>query len=480
MAQQGENVSQPDQSTDSETDRAENKTASEKGSGSAGVRKSDGSSAKKATFTVQMASPFILQASTAEPELSGMFPVGATATGTDGLASNADLPKQSVDVQSDISVSGQSSELQPQANLTGPFTVQDLKGPLAEQESDAGLAAKALQMARSAAGEVQEQLTSLDPALQSKSQGTDAALQSTANAASDAKGKSTFDPTSILQASLTGETQKDSASRPSDGNLNQSGVKAIQSKVSGAAFGVNLDAGDGSKTAKSDDVHNDRSSAHIAGAASVQTQNSQSDGAHVPTLEVKGSDAGALQPVILAAQAEARGTTEAHTTAGSIESTAHRGNESEGLTSEQLTGSELAGMSGISTARLIQTMGATEMRVGMHSSEFGDISVRTTVSQMQMQTQISVEHNELGNALSARIPNMQVKLGSEYGLHATIEVNQSGASFSSDGDRSQQQQQKATVRSVEAVDGPATLQSETISLRGSAVLSGDYRLDIRA
>ncbi len=79
----------------------------------------------------------------------------------------------------------------------------------------------------------------------------------------------------------------------------------------------------------------------------------------------------------------------------------------------------------------------------MHSSEFGDISIRTSVAQQQMQTQISVDHGELGNALSAHIPNMQTKLGSEYGLHATIEVNQSGASFSSDGDRSQQHQQQA-------------------------------------
>jgi hypothetical protein len=200
----------------------------------------------------------------------------------------------------------------------------------------------------------------------------------------------------------------------------------------------------------------------------------------VSSVEVRGSDAGALQPVILATQAEVRGTPGTHTTAGSIDTTANRGSESETPKSEQLTGSELAGMSGISAARLIQTMSASEMRVGMRSSEFGDISIRTSVSQQQMQTQISVDHNELGTALSAHIPNMQAKLGSEYGLHATIEVNQSGTSFSSDGDRSQQHQQQAVARSAEISNGPMALQGDMVSLAGSAVASSNSRLDIRA
>jgi flagellar hook-length control protein FliK len=136
-------------------------------------------------------------------------------------------------------------------------------------------------------------------------------------------------------------------------------------------------------------------------------------------------------------------------------------------------------MSGINAARLIQTMGESEMRVGMHSSEFGDISIRTAVSQQQMQAQISVDHNELGSALSAHIPSIQAKLGSEYGLHATIHVNQGGTSFSNEGDRSSQQQQKA-IRPVEISEAPLALQNDPIPLRDSAVASGEYRLDIRA
>jgi flagellar hook-length control protein FliK len=137
-------------------------------------------------------------------------------------------------------------------------------------------------------------------------------------------------------------------------------------------------------------------------------------------------------------------------------------------------------MSGISTARLIQTMGETQMRVGMHSSEFGDISIRTVVSQQQMQAQISVDHSELGNALSAHIPSLQTKLGSEYGLHATIEVNQSGASFSNGGERSSQNQQQTVARSLQGAEAPAAIQNDILSPRISAETSGEYRLDIRA
>jgi hypothetical protein len=280
----------------------------------------------------------------------------------------------------------------------------------------------------------------------------------------------------MLQASIEAEGRKDSGARPSDANVNQPTLKATQSKSSGSAFGLNSDAGDSSKTAKSGDCREDSASLN----ASLQTLSTQPGGAHVSAADAKGGDAGALQTAVVAAQTESHGTTGTHAAAGSTETTAHRGNGSEGLTSEELNGSELAGMSGISAARLIQAMGTSEMRVGMHSSEFGDISIRTSVSQQQMQTQISVDHRELGNALSAQITNMQAKLGSEYGLHATIEVNQSGASFSSDGDRSQQHQQQAVARRAEIVDGSIALQGDMMSLSGSAVASSNSRLDIRA
>jgi hypothetical protein len=143
-------------------------------------------------------------------------------------------------------------------------------------------------------------------------------------------------------------------------------------------------------------------------------------------------------------------------------------------------GGDSAGMSGISTAQVIQNMSESVMRVGMHSSEFGDISIRTSVSQQEMQAQISVDHNELGSALAAHIPSVQAKLGSDYGLHANIQVNQGGATFSDARDGASQQQRNSAAHRVEVTEVPTAIQEDTVAARSLMVASGDYRLDIRA
>lgn len=143
-------------------------------------------------------------------------------------------------------------------------------------------------------------------------------------------------------------------------------------------------------------------------------------------------------------------------------------------------GGDSAGMSGISTAQIIQNMSESVMRVGMHSIEFGDISIRTAVSQQQMQTQIAVDHNELGNALAAHIPSVQAKLGSDYGLHANIQVNQGGATFSDARDGSSQQQKNSTAQPAQVTEFSTAIQEDAVATRSVTVASGDYRLDVRA
>jgi len=102
---------------------------------------------------------------------------------------------------------------------------------------------------------------------------------------------------------------------------------------------------------------------------------------------------------------------------------------------EQLERTGSAAAAGINSARLIQTMSESEMRVGMHSAEFGDISIRTSVSQQQLTAQISVDHSELGSAISAHLPSLQSKLGSEFGpvsyTHLDVYKRQSSSLSSS-------------------------------------------------
>ncbi len=137
----------------------------------------------------------------------------------------------------------------------------------------------------------------------------------------------------------------------------------------------------------------------------------------------------------------------------------------------------------INTARVIQNMNETEMRVGMRSTEFGDISIRTMVTQQQMQTQISVDHSELVSALTAHIPSVQAKLGADYGLHASIEVSQGGASFSNNQGQSSQKDYKPFTPSTQIAGTAPLADTDRMIARPAAVASPlleGSRLDIRA
>jgi len=80
----------------------------------------------------------------------------------------------------------------------------------------------------------------------------------------------------------------------------------------------------------------------------------------------------------------------------------------------------------INTARLIQSMNQTEMRVGMRSSEFGNISINTLVAKGMISAQISVDHGELAKTIAANVPEMQLRLGGNQGLNVRIELNHEG------------------------------------------------------
>jgi hypothetical protein len=134
--------------------------------------------------------------------------------------------------------------------------------------------------------------------------------------------------------------------------------------------------------------------------------------------------------------------------------------------------------SAINTARLIQTMNETGMQVGMRSAEFGDISIRTSVSQQQMLAQISVDHGDLGRAIAMHVPAVQSKLGEEFGLRATIQVHQSAASFSGEQGNASSGQQKPYARPL-PVESLAP--ENDILTPGTAVPAWDgNRLDVRA
>ena len=131
-------------------------------------------------------------------------------------------------------------------------------------------------------------------------------------------------------------------------------------------------------------------------------------------------------------------------------------------------------------AELIQTLSETQMQVGMHSAEFGDISIRTAVSQQQMVAQITVDHGDLGRAIALHAPAAQTKLGDDLGVRAAIQVTQSGMSFSHEHGSAPQQDQRSLTRPVEAVDATSLADTESTIPRATLAAEDTDRLDIRA
>ena len=77
----------------------------------------------------------------------------------------------------------------------------------------------------------------------------------------------------------------------------------------------------------------------------------------------------------------------------------------------------------VSAARLIQNMSQTEIRLGMRSAEFGNISISTSATREMVSAQIVLNHSELAKALATHLPDMQSRLGSGQALEVRIDVN---------------------------------------------------------
>jgi len=141
----------------------------------------------------------------------------------------------------------------------------------------------------------------------------------------------------------------------------------------------------------------------------------------------------------------------------------------------------------INTAKLIQSMGQTEMRVGMRSNDFGNISISTSANRDLISAQISLDHGELARTLAAHLPEMQARLGGNQAMDVRIDMNgqattgqgagaQPGMSNGSpDGSRGERQQ-KGSATSSRSGDGFAAQGS---SIAAAGLPSGEGRLDTR-
>jgi hypothetical protein len=140
----------------------------------------------------------------------------------------------------------------------------------------------------------------------------------------------------------------------------------------------------------------------------------------------------------------------------------------------------------INTAKLIQSMGQSEMRVGMRSNEFGNISISTSTTRDLVSAQISLEHGELAKTLAAHLPEIQAKLGSNQAVDVRIDMNGAAAgqgtgTFGGTANGSAEQSRSSRQQAgniAQSQPGIGTVEQQ-FSSAAVAVPTGYAHLDIR-
>jgi hypothetical protein len=140
----------------------------------------------------------------------------------------------------------------------------------------------------------------------------------------------------------------------------------------------------------------------------------------------------------------------------------------------------------INTAKLIQSMGQSEMRVGMRSNEFGNISISTSTTHDQVSAQISLEHGELAKTLAAQLPEMQARLGGTHPMDVRIDMNgattgQGTGTYggTSHGSQDQSSNGRQQAGSMAASSSSIGSQEKQFSPVAAVMPTGYSRLDIR-
>lgn len=157
------------------------------------------------------------------------------------------------------------------------------------------------------------------------------------------------------------------------------------------------------------------------------------------------------------------------------------------IAGEPQAGASQFGVSQINSASVLQSLHGSEMRVGLHSPEFGSISIATTLSPGNVAAQITLDHSALSRALAVHLPGMEQKLASALGVTAKVEMQAGGSTAQSDSSSGQtgnggaQMSQQPPSRSLSGLPGPAReAPRSTASPPMAASTSSDQRLSIQA
>ena len=129
---------------------------------------------------------------------------------------------------------------------------------------------------------------------------------------------------------------------------------------------------------------------------------------------------------------------------------------------------------GLHSARLLESLGQSELRVGMKMGDLGNVEIRTQLHHDQLRAEISVERGDLSHTLAGELPGLQQRLR-EHEVQATIVINHQAAAGSGSFERGSQQQEQSSTRMAHAFGvEPVLSSSSPEEIRGA-----DSALDVR-
>jgi flagellar hook-length control protein FliK len=128
----------------------------------------------------------------------------------------------------------------------------------------------------------------------------------------------------------------------------------------------------------------------------------------------------------------------------------------------------------VNTAKLVQGLTQSELRVGMQTRDFGSVDIRTSLAHHEFSAQISVERSDVARTLSTELPGLYDRLADQKVPVGNILIQSSGLSTSSGLAQESQHSAPKTQTNVaarESSEAPLPVIQEPLSLTG--------RLDIR-
>lgn len=248
--------------------------------------------------------------------------------------------------------------------------------------------------------------------------------------------------------------------------LDQSGVNGTQEAMGTTRKNIEVTGSAKAQSRKDDSAFSANSQAADQGAGSAPAKAIEA----FPSFSVA-----AIQPPPITGDGK---SAIANLSPGASEQqTSHLDQESTGVVQSQTQTENAAAYptSLVNSAKLVERMGESELRLGIRAGEYGSVDIRTSMVRNQFTAEISVERGELGRVMAAELPSLQNRLAEQRVPVANITVqNHTGSqSTASEQQKSQDGQQRYATNSVnEREEGPIPA---LVALEGTASAS---RLDI--